>query len=152
MKMSAFDLTDHRSGAAQAAVMPNLVPFQSVNNDSHAIGEVISHPEDFPIEVRRTVPWKSWFAALRGAVGHDVVLRFFSGDSFHVGNHVRITIPLRHKNNHFEAKVAGVKRLRIGYETTVAISLRSDAERLRVVERICALECELQRSIKVKVH
>lgn len=139
------------SSVAPATLMPNIVPLHSTRT-THTVGEVLSHPEDFPIEVRQVVPWKTWLAKLRGAVDSEVLLRFFSGDPFHIGRHLRITIPLRHKNNHFEARVAHIKRLRIGYETWVSIPARNDAERLRVVERICALECELQRSLKEAAH
>jgi len=152
MKMSAFRLTEQSPRVAHATVMPNLVPYVSTKYNAHTAGEVLSHPEDFPIEVRNTVPWKTWLATLRGTVESAVVLRFFAGDPLLIGSYLRITIPLRHKNNHFEAKVAQVKRLRIGYETWVTIPARQDAERLRVVERICALECELQRALKEAAH
>lgn len=127
--------------------MPNSVPLDSLRNKTRTVREVFNHPEDFPIEVRNVFPWKTWLRAFRGATRSDIGLRFFSGSRLNEGAFVRITIPLRHKNNHFEARVVKVKPLQIGFETQVAVTSGQDGERLRVVERICALECELQRAL-----
>lgn len=136
-----------RSAVAQAPAMPNLVRRQSQNITTHVGTEFFNHPEDFPMEVRTSIPWRSWFGFQGSSVGEDVGLRFFSGISYKTGSNIRIAIPLRHKNNYFNGRVISVSALRIGYEVSAVILSPSDGERLRMVERICALECELQRSI-----
>jgi len=150
MEMPAIGLTKQSSSAAPAAAMPNLVPLRVAKNKAHAIGEVFDHPEDFPIEVRHALPWRTWLARLRGTTGSRVALRFFSGSRLMRGRFVRVTIPLRHKNNEFEARVIAVTPLRVGFETLVEFPAFDDADRLRVVERICALECELRRSLRAR--
>lgn len=148
MEMPTIGLTKQSSSAAPAVAMPNLVPLRVAKNEAHAIGEVFDHPEDFPIEVRPAYPWRAWIARLRGSTRNQVALRFFSGSRLARGRYVRVTIPLRHKNNEFDARVVAVTPLRVGFETVVEFPSDDDAERLRVVERICTLECELRRSLR----
>ncbi len=145
--MPAANLTSERSVVAHATAMPNLVRRQYPNSTTHTVGEFFRHPEDFPIEVRTFLPWKAWFNFSRHPAPFYAKLRFFSGLPYKVGTNIRITIPLRHKNNHFEGRVIHLTALRIGYEVSVTMLSSIAGERLRIVERICALETELQRSI-----
>lgn len=147
MKMPTISLTSERSVVAPAATMPNLVRRQSPKTTTHSFGESFRHPEDFPLEVRTSLPWKAWFNFYRSPEPHQVKLKFFSGVPYKVGANIRITIPLRHKNNHFDGRVIHLAPLRIGYEVNITLLSSIDSERLRIVERICTLESELQRSI-----
>ncbi len=145
--MRMFYLTSDRAIAAHATTVPNVVQRRCSNISTHALAKFFSHPGDFPIEVRTAISWKSWLGFARVTVDAEVGLRFFSGIPYKLGSNIRITIPLRHKNNRFEGRVIHVNSLRVGYEVNAIMLSSDDGERLRIVERICALECELQRSI-----
>lgn len=142
-----LDFASDHAIVAHATTLPNVVQRHFSNISTHALGKFLSHPGDFPIEVRTAISWKSWFGFARVAVDTEVGLRFFSGIPYKLGSNIRITIPLRHKNNRFEGRVIHVNSLRVGYEVNAIMLSCEDGERLRIVERICALECELQRSL-----
>lgn len=138
-------LTEDLPVAAHNAVMPNSVPSSSVITTTHPEGRFFSHPEDFPLEVRTSVAWPEW-------PGHErmqpqVGLRFFSGTRLRLQASIRISIPIRQREHHFQARVVEVKPLRVGHEITAVLRSTKDADRLALVERICAMECALHRPI-----
>jgi len=131
--------------AAPSAVMPNTVPTSSAIKTTHPEGRFFSHPEDFPLEVRTSLAWPEWPSSDRGA--GPVGLRFFSGTRLRLQASIRITIPIRQREHHFQARVIDVRALRVGYEITAVLRHPKDGEHLALVERICAMECVLHKPI-----
>ncbi|MBM4226729.1 MAG: hypothetical protein FJ164_03115 [Gammaproteobacteria bacterium] len=76
-----------------------------------------------------------------------VGLRFFSGTRLRLQAGIRITIPIRQREHHFQARVIEVRPLRVGYEITAVLRNPKDADHLALVERICAIECVLHKPV-----
>ncbi len=74
-------------------------------------------------------------------------LRFFFGTRLRLQASIRITIPIRQREHHFQARVINVRALRVGYEITAVLRHARDAEHLALVERICAMECILHTPV-----
>lgn len=131
--------------SAPSAVMPNTVPSQAEKTSTHPEGKFFSHPEDFPLEVRTSLTWPERSGHERNAA--PVGLRFFSGTRLRLQSGIRVTIPIRQREHHFQARVTEVRPLRVGYEITAVLRNASDAEHLALVERICAMECVLHKPV-----
>jgi hypothetical protein len=131
--------------SAPSAVMPNTVPTLAEKTSTHPEGKFFSHPEDFPLEVRTSLTWPEWPVQDRSAP--PIGLRFFSGTRLRLQAGIRITIPIRQREHHFQARVSEVRALRVGYEITAVLRNTRDAEHLALVERICAMECVLHKPV-----
>ena len=139
------NLTSRQSVAANSAVMPNLVPqdtkpsFQKIRND------FIRHPQQFPLEFRRTREWR-WSAREEQAPNGDLGLSFVSPKYIATGTKMELSIPLRGDVQKFQGTVVMVRGIANGYEIGLWLASADDASRARLVEEICHLECTLRNT------
>ncbi|MFT4561106.1 MAG: hypothetical protein ACI9BW_000846 [Gammaproteobacteria bacterium] len=135
------NLARHYSVAVDKTVMPNLVPntkpsFQKVRND------FIRHPQQFPIEFRRTRTW-AWSAQNQNSPSGDLGLSFASRKYIPTGTRMELSIPLRGVVQKFQGTVVMVRETSEGFEIGLWLASADDASRARLVEQICHLECSL---------
>jgi hypothetical protein len=126
--------------------MPNPV-LSNLKQQPLAAAELLDHPVGFPLEVAPTGflgrLFLTCFTGTSTAAGTG--LKFFTGRLLGVGSTIRLGIPLRHKVHRFHARVVRIRHRLAGYEIEAVIHSPAAATRLRLVERICALECALLR-------
>ena len=135
------NLVRHQSVAVDKTVMFNLVPntkpsFQKVRND------FIRHPQQFPIEFRRTRTW-AWSAQNQQSPSGDLGLSFVSRKYIPTGTKMELSIPLRGVVQKFQGTVVMVREILEGFEIGLWLASADDASRARLVEQICHLECSL---------
>ncbi|MDA0824236.1 MAG: hypothetical protein O3C28_17700 [Proteobacteria bacterium] len=135
------NLVHHQSVAVDKTVMPNLVPntkpsFQKVRND------FIRHPQQFPIEFRRTRTW-AWSMRDQKLPSGDLGLSFVSRKTIPTGTKMELSIPLRGVVQKFQGTVVMVRETSEGFEIGLWLASADDASRARLVEQICHLECSL---------
>jgi hypothetical protein len=137
------NLASQQSVAAMLAVMPNLVPkkpkpsFQKIRND------FIRHPQQFPLEFRRTREW-GWSNREKKSSSGDLGLSFVSCKYIPTGTKMELSIPLRGVVQKFQGTVVMVRETPDGYDIGLWLASTDDASRARLVEQICHLECSLQ--------
>jgi hypothetical protein len=130
-----------KQGRAQPFSMPNA----SINptRDDNSNNDFIPHPAQFPLRYRRRslMPWLS-----RGSssTAGDIGLSFLSEKYIPAGTTLDLEIPLRGRVQRFTAKVILVRECWQGYEIGLWFCSAGDAERARIVERICHTECYLK--------
>lgn len=146
--MSTFGAYSNRGAVATAPAMPNRVPTRA-NDKPLAAADLLDHPVGFPLEVAPAGFLSRLFLACFAPPRTDAGtgLKFFTGRMLGVGSTIRLGIPLRHKVHRFHARVVRVRHRLAGYEVEAVLNSPAAATRLRVVERICALECALIRPI-----
>ena len=129
-----------KQGRAQPFSMPNAsaspARFENSNND------FISHPAQFPLRYRRRLLTPRLFRKPEPLAG-DVGLSFHSNEYLPAGSTVDLEIPLRGRVQRFTGTVVLVRECHEGYEIGLWFCSAGDAERARIVERICHTECYL---------
>jgi hypothetical protein len=144
--MSLMDLVGQRVAVVRSAVMPNLVPIgPRLAEVNVASGDIIKHPQNFPLAVRQIWPWyrlRRWLMSESSVDG--VGLQFFSGRFYAPRTTIELSISLRHQVHRFEAVVVAVRDANAGYEVSAWLTSAADSTRLRLVEQICALECKIR--------
>lgn len=105
------------------------------------VDDFIAHPRDFPLRCRQV--WRGG-DELRHEQG-DKGLSFYSRRRFRAGARIRVRIPLRSAAHTLDGRVVLVRQLEQGYEIGIWFNNQDDADRARLIERICASELRLQR-------
>lgn len=133
-----------KQGRAQPFSMPNAsaspARFDNFNND------FISHPAQFPLRYRRRSLMPSLFRKPEPLAG-DVGLCFHSEKYLPAGSTVDLEIPLRGRVQRFTATVVMVRERHDGFEIGLWFCSVGDAQRARIVERICHTECYLKGAL-----
>ncbi|MGE0385777.1 MAG: hypothetical protein AB7Q97_13680 [Gammaproteobacteria bacterium] len=113
---------------------------------SRATGEspdgFLHHPSEFPLRYRR-LRWDRWWHPQ--SPDAPLGLAFASPYVLDIGTRLELSIPLRGVEQRFRGEVVLVRALERGYEVGVWLDSAEDAQRARLVEQICALECTLRR-------
>ncbi len=143
--------TNERTAALPKAAMPNLVLFikslRKAPVKTRVVSELVKHPNNFPLEVRPVPPWLGWVQALNAArdtPSRGVELEFFSGSYVAVGTSIDVLIPVRHDRHRFRCRVLALKENALGYTVGVCLWNPAAIAKVRVIERICWLECQLK--------
>lgn len=144
--MPSLGHTETLPVSAVSAVMPNTVPTSAKTRNTHPGRKFFSHPEDFPLEVRTSVAWPARQQGLAPEPEPQTGLRFFYGPPLRKGSMLRLTIPIRHQDHNFTVRVIDVEPLPVGHDVRVLLHSERDADRLELVEKICALECARVRA------
>jgi len=137
------NLTSRQSVAAKSAVMPNLVPNNAKPSFNKIRNDFIRHPQQFPLEFRRTRAW-GWSTREKQAPNGDLGLSFVSQKYIPTGTTMELSIPLRGDVQKFQGTVVMVREIPGGYDIGLWLATADDASRARLVEEICHLECYLQ--------
>ncbi len=137
------NLMSRQSVAAQTAVMPNLVPQDTQPSFNKIRNDFIRHPQQFPLEFRRTRGWRR-SAREEQTPNGDLGLSFVSPKRIRAGTAMELSIPLRGDVQKFQGTVVMVREITDGYEIGLWLASADDASRARLVEQICHLECSLQ--------
>lgn len=99
----------------------------------------IRHPLDYPLEMRRIWSWRRPTPRGRG-----LGLCFESDHPYRPGTRLEIGIPLRGETQWFEGEVVMLREEGDGYDLGWWLASEPLAHRLRIVEQICHIECELR--------
>ena len=142
------NLTSRQSVAVEPTVMPNLVPDESKPSFQKVRNDFIRHPQQFPLEFRRTRNW-SWSAREEESPSGDLGLSFVSRKYIPTGTKMELSIPLRGVVQKFHGTVVMVRETPHGYDIGLWLTSEDDASRARLVEQICHLECSLQGELAV---
>ena len=130
-----------KQGRAQPFSMPNAsaspARFDNFNND------FISHPAQFPLRYKRR-SLMPWFFRKPELTAGDIGLSFHADEYIPAGTTLDLEIPLRGRVQRFTAKVVLVRECRHDFEIGLWFCSHGDAERVRIVERICHTECYLK--------
>lgn len=130
-----------KQGRAQPFSMPNAstspTRFDNYNND------FISHPAQFPLRYRRRSLMPTLFRKAEPLAG-DIGLRFHADKYLPAGSLLDVEIPLRGRVQRFTGTVVLVCECQDGFEIGLWFGSMGDAERARIVERICHTECYLK--------
>lgn len=137
------NLASRQSVAAKSAVMPNLVPHDKKPSFNKIRNDFIRHPQEFPLEFRRTRGW-GWSAREQQTPNGDLGLSFMSPKRIRTGTTMELSIPLRGDVQKFQGTVVMVREIASGYEIGLWLASPDDASRARLVEQICHLECSLR--------
>ncbi len=137
------NLTSRQSVAAGTAVMPNLVPQDATPSFNKIRNDFIRHPQQFPLEYRRTRAWR-WSAREQQTPNGDLGLSFVSPKRIRTGTTMELSIPLRGVVQKFQGTVVMVREIADGFEIGLWLASADDASRARLVEQICHLECSLR--------
>ena len=141
------NLAIQQSVAANTAVMPNLVPHKTQASFNKIRNDFIRHPQQFPLEFRRTREW-GWSARQQESPLGDLGLSFNSRKYIPTGTKMELSIPLRGVVQKFQGTVVMVRETPDGYDIGLWLASADDASRARLVEQICHLECSLQTTNK----
>ena len=136
------NLTSRQSVAANTAVMPNLVPQDTKPSFTKIRNDFIRHPQQFPLEFRRTRGWGR-SAREQQTPNGDLGLSFVSPKHIPAGTKMELSIPLRGDVQKFHGTVVMVRGIPDGYEIGLWLASADDTSRARLVEQICHLECSL---------
>ena len=136
------NLTSRQSVAAKTAVMPNLVPQDKKTSVNKIRNDFIRHPQQFPLEFRRTRGWGR-SAREKQTPNGDLGLSFMSPKRIPPGTTMELSIPLRGDVQKFQGTVVMVREIATGSEISLWLVSADDASRARLVEQICHLECVL---------
>ena len=130
-----------KQGRAQPFSMPkaSTSPTRADNSNS----DFISHPAQFPLRYKRR-SLMPWFLRKPEPTAGDIGLSFHAGEYIPAGTTLDLEIPLRGRVQRFTAKVVLVRECLDDFEIGLWFSSRGDAERARIVERICHTECYLK--------
>jgi hypothetical protein len=123
--------------------MPNLVPHNAKPSFNKIRNDFIRHPQQFPLEFRRTRVW-GWSTREKQAPSGDLGLSFVSQKYIPTGTTMELSIPLRGDVQKFQGTVVMVREIPEGYDIGLWLASADDASRARLVEEICHLECSLQ--------
>ena len=137
------NLMSRQSVAARTAVMPNLVPQDTQPSFNKIRNDFIRHPQQFPLEYRRTRGWR-WSAREEQTPNGDLGLSFVSPKRIRTGTTMELSIPLRGDVQKFQGTVVMVREIANGYEIGLWLASPGDTSRARLVEQICHLECSLR--------
>ena len=137
------NLTSRQSVAAKTVVMPNLVPNNAKPSFNKIRNDFIRHPQQFPLEFRRTRAW-GWSTREKQAPTGDLGLSFVSRKYIPTGTRMELSIPLRGVAQKFQGTVVMVREVPEGFDIGLWLASADDASRARLVEEICHLECYLQ--------
>mgnify|MGYP002885468334 CR=1 FL=1 len=101
----------------------------------------ISHPERFPIEIRRLRFWER--SKIESSNVTNIGFSFFSENRQKPGDLIEISIPANDEINCFLGKVVLVIASDKGFEIGIMLLNIEDAPRLRIVEQICHIQLYL---------
>lgn len=144
--------------ALPKAVMPNLVPFikslRKAPVKVRAASELVKHPNNFPLEFRPAPPWVRWVQAFNSSrdTPRSVEFEFFSGCYVAVGTSIDVLIPVRHDRHRFQCRVLALKENALGYTVGVCLWNPAGIAKVRLVERICWLECQLKANTLSRIR
>ena len=132
----------NRSGGKPFA-MPNSAHSAVFSRVDSVHNDFIPHPSQFPIRYRRTdvFPWSSKTEHHHEA---DIGLSFVADKHVPAGTTIELEIPLRGESQRFTGTVVMVRELTRGFEIGLWLRNPDDAQRARIVERICHAECYLR--------
>ncbi len=130
-----------KQGRAQPFSMPNASI--SPARDGNSNNDFIPHPAQFPLHYRRRT-LMPWFSRKPEPTTGDVGLSFHTHKYIPAGATLDLEIPLRGRVQRFTARVILVRECRDDFEIGLWFSSPGDAERARIVERICRTECYLK--------
>jgi hypothetical protein len=122
--------------------MPKLGAKALANHPETIKNDFIPHPAQFPLRFRRhgVLPWAP--RSTEPPAG-DVGLSFHSTKYIPAGTRLDLEIPLRGQVQRFTVTVVLVRERPQGFEIGLWFNSSSDAERARLVEKICHTECSL---------
>ena len=104
-------------------------------------GGFLHHPREFPLQLHRRW-WADLWRSTRPCASLGLCVT--TDRPLPVGASVDLTIPLRGETQRFRGEVVLVRAVAGGYEIGVWLESERDAERARIVEQICGLECRLR--------
>jgi hypothetical protein len=130
-----------KQGRAQPFSMP--IASTSPTRADNSNNDFIPHPAQFPLRYRRRT-LRPWFSRQVQVSTADVGLSFHSVEYIPAGTTLDLEIPLRGRVQRFTAKVILVRECCDGFEIGLWFLSAGDAERARIVERICHTECYLK--------
>ena len=130
-----------KQGRALPFPMPNASSGPTRVDNSN--NDFIPHPAQFPLRYRRR-SLMPWFSRKCEPIAGDVGLSFHCAKYIPAGITLDLEIPLRGRVQRFTATVVMVRECRDGFEIGLWFSSAGDAERARIVERICHTECYLK--------
>jgi hypothetical protein len=95
------------------------------------------------LRFRRQLPLP-WIRRSEQPTAGDVGLSFHTSQYIATGTRLLIEIPLRGRVQRFRTRVVLVREEADGFEIGAWLESSTDADRARIVERICRTECMLQ--------
>ena len=105
--------------------------------------DFLPHPAQFPLRFRRQIPLP-WNRRSEKPTAGDVGLSFHTDRYIAAGTRLLIEIPLRGQVQRFRTRVVMVREEPDGFEIGAWLESPTDADRARIVERICHAECILR--------
>ena len=135
---------------AQSLAMPKTKASVSPTRLDNSNNDFIPHPAQFPLRYRRR-SLMPWLTQKSEPTAGDVGLSFHSSKYIPAGTRLDLEIPLRGRAQRFTATVVMVRERPQGFEIGLWFSTASDADRARIVERICHTECYLRAQPKPHV-
>lgn len=139
--------TDRESRVtASPFAMPKATAGTGPTRVANSNEDFIPHPAQFPLRYHRQRSLMPRFLRKPEPTTGDVGLSFHAQEYLPAGTRLGLEIPLRGRVQRFSATVVLVRECSDGFEIGLWFTSPGDAERARLVERICQAECSLEAS------
>ena len=129
---------------ARSFAMPKTIAGTGPTRIDDSNEDFIPHPAQFPLRYHRRRSLMPRFLRRDEPTTGDVGLSFHTREYIPAGAELELEIPLRGRVQRFCATVVLVRECAEDFEIGLWFTSRSDAERARLVEKICRVECTLQ--------